>query len=222
MPRMILLTLFLLTTAFPYGIADAHAMQSGTGEIKVTVITESGTPVPEATVTFRAEGERLDRSACVTGPTGLCTLPVIDAPTDASGLIRGYLYLEDGNRPVIWPGEDLRITITTTSTGRIRPSADFIDSTKGTPTATPPTTVRPLTEGISTSTTALVHATIVTRTVMLTPTATLESVMSEKRDDTLSNPEDAWPIGFILPVVIGLGGLGWAIRQYRARQGTGS
>lgn len=221
---MILLTVFILNIAFPYGIADAHTLQSGTGEITVTVTSESGIPIPEAYVTFRTEQEHLDRGACVTDATGRCTLFVVDAPTDASGLIRGYLYLGDGNRPVIWPGGDLSITITTSDSGRIRPPADFIDSAKGTPT--PTVTVVPTTAVISTTprTTGTALSTIVTRTVTPTSTATPTSVLPEQRDDPLPDAEPALPLGLILLIVIGLVGAGWWwVRHYPApRQGTDS
>jgi hypothetical protein len=222
MPRMILLTVFILNVAFPYGIADAHALQSGTGELTVTVTSESGIPIPEAYVTFRAEQEHLDRGACVTDTTGRCTLFVVDAPTDASGLIRGYLYLGDGNRPVIWPGGDLSITITTTDSGRIRPPADFIDSAKGTPTST----VVPTTAVISTrpSPTGIALSATGTLTVTPSPTATPISVSPEQRDDPPPDAELALPLGLILLAVIGLVGVGWGgIRHYQTRrQGTHS
>lgn len=224
MPRILLLTVFILNTAFPSGIADAHALQSGTGEITVMVITESGTPIPEAYVTFRAEQESLDRGACVTDTTGRCTLFVVDAPTDASGLIRGYLYLGDGNRPVIWPGGDLSITITTTDSGRIRPPADFIDSAKGTPT--PTVTVVPTTALISTTPSQTETARAATTTLPVTPalSATPASVSPDQRDDTPPDAEPALPLGLILLVVIGLVGVGWwGLRQYRVcREGKHS
>lgn len=224
MPHILLLTVFILNAAFPSGITDAHALQSGTGAITVTVITESGTPIPEAYVTFRAEQERLDRGACVTDTAGRCTLFVVDAPTDASGLIRGYLYLGDGNRPVIWPGGDLSITITTSDSGRIRPPADFIDSAKGTPT--PTVTVVPTTAVISTrlSPTGTALSAMVTLTVTPTPTATPTSAFPEQQDDPLPDVEPALPLGLILLAVIGLVGVGWwGIRKYRVRrEGTHS
>jgi hypothetical protein len=224
MPRMILLTVFILNVAFPNGIPHVHVLQSGTGAITVTVITESGTPIPDAYVTFRAEQERLDRGACVTDTAGRCTLFVVDAPTDASGLIRGYLYLGDGNRPVIWPGGDLSITITTTDSGRIRPPADFIDSAKGTPT--PTVTAVQTTAVISTrlSPTGTALSAMVTLTVTPTPTATPTSAIPEQQDDPLPDAEPALPLGLILLAVIGLVGVGWwGIRKYRVRrEGTHS
>lgn len=224
MPRILLLAVFILNIAFPYGIADAHTLQSGTGEITVTVTSESGIPIPEAYVTFRTEQEHLDRGACVTDATGRCTLFVVDAPTDASGLIRGYLYLGDGNRPVIWPGGDLSITITITDSGRIRPPADFIDSAKGTPT--PTVTVVQTTAVISTrlSPTGTAISAMVTLTVTPTPTATPTSAIPEQQDDPLPDVEPALPLGLILLAVIGLVGVGWwGIRKYRVRrEGTHS
>lgn len=123
------LTLTLLTSS-------AWGQGTASGVITLTVVTESGTPIAQALVTFRAEGERLERGQCVTDEAGTCTLQVLNAPTDASGLIRGYLYLGDGQRPVLWPGGDLAIEITTSDSGRLRPPADFIDSARGTPTPT--------------------------------------------------------------------------------------
>jgi hypothetical protein len=226
MPRILLLTVFILNVAFPNGIPHVHVLQSGTGAITVTVITESGTPIPDAYVTFRAEQERLDRGACVTDTAGRCTLFVVDAPTDAGGLIRGYLYLEDGNRPVIWPGGDLSITITTSDSGRIRPSADFIDSAKGTPTSTPTATVVQTTAVISTrlSPTGTALSALVTLTVTPTPTATPTSAFPEQQDDPLPDVEPALPLGLILLAVIGLVGVWWwGIRKYRVRrEGTHS
>ena len=85
--------------------------QVADGEIAVTLVNENQSPIGQEGIEFVTEQQQV-LGSCVTNSGGRCTITIQNAPTDASGFIRGSLLLGDrGRRPVLWPGGQIEIQI---------------------------------------------------------------------------------------------------------------
>lgn len=98
----------------------ATPVGAGGGSIQLTVTTAGGQPVSGAVASYVAEGGQTFGS-CTTDGAGRCTITVQDAPTGASGLLRGAVVIEGrGRRPVIWPsGQSLELAIQLDEAGQL-------------------------------------------------------------------------------------------------------
>ncbi len=85
--------------------------QVADGEIVVTLLNENQSPIGQELIEFATEQQQV-LGSCLTNSQGRCTITIQNAPTDASGFIRGSLLLGDrGQRPVLWPGGQIEIQI---------------------------------------------------------------------------------------------------------------
>jgi hypothetical protein len=206
-PFLLILTPLIITLLLP-------GLQGKTGAITIFVVSASGTPVANAAVHFRAERETQSRSTCTTDAQGRCLLVIADAPTDASGLVRGNLYIGESSRPVLWPGGDLAITITLTRSGLIRPGADFIN---GSPLSLTVTSTPAISVGILATPRVGPTAPAVPRSVTLTSTPPAALNRLHGTPPTAPAPMP-WQQFAILLVTALFGGVGmWRYRRRRAK-----
>lgn len=85
--------------------------QIADGEIAVTLVNENQSAIGQESIEFVTEQQQV-LGSCVTNSQGRCTITIQNAPTDASGFIRGSLLLGDrGRRPVLWPGGQIEVQI---------------------------------------------------------------------------------------------------------------
>lgn len=85
--------------------------QLADGQIAVTLVNENRSPVAQENISFVTEQQQV-LASCYTNSQGRCTITVQNAPTDASGFIRGSLSINDrGRRPVLWPGGQIEVQI---------------------------------------------------------------------------------------------------------------
>ena len=140
--------------------------QSANEEISVTLLDENKSPIAQETIQFMTEQKQF-LGSCITNLNGRCTITFTNAPTDASGLIRGALSIKDhGRRPIIWPGGPITIQLQLSDSGTLDVPSDLYVTR--TPKTAPQTLVP---EVVQTKTSALPSPTMPasTSTVVSTP-----------------------------------------------------
>ena len=165
---MNLFYLFLLSLAL---------FQSANGEISVTLLDEKVSPIAQETIQFMTEQQQV-LGSCITNPLGRCTITIQDAPTDASGFIRGALSIRDhGRRPIIWPGGPITIQLQLSDSGTLDVPSDLYVTR--TPKASPQTLVPEVVQTklpsptMPASTSSVVSTPTSTASVVSTPTSTV-------------------------------------------------
>ena len=179
--------------------------QSANGEILVTLLDEKESPIAQETIQFMTEQQQV-LGSCITNTLGRCTITIQDAPTDASGFIRGALSIRDhGRRPIIWPGGPITIQLQLSDSGTLDVPSDLYVTR--TPKASPQTleseVVQTKTSALSSpsvpaSTPNAVNTPTSTSTVVSIPTSTPSSGGPPIEDKTL------WGVSYSLWFQIGL------------------
>ncbi|MGB0386422.1 MAG: hypothetical protein ACPGWR_16550 [Ardenticatenaceae bacterium] len=105
-------------------------MQTTSAQVTVTLLNDQEAPAVSETIELVNE-QRQTIGSCVTSANGRCTITVEEVPADPSGFIRGAVVVSGrGQRPVIWPGGPLQITIILDSAGQIFvPSDQYVTKT---------------------------------------------------------------------------------------------
>ena len=99
--------------------------QSINGQISLTLLDENLSPVVQETIEFMTEQEQI-LAHCVTNSNGHCVITLDNAPTDASGLIRGSLSIKErGKRPLTWPGGQITIELLLDDSGKLTVPSDL-------------------------------------------------------------------------------------------------
>ena len=158
--------------------------------------------------------------SCITNLNGRCTITFTNAPTDASGLIRGALSIKDhGRRPIIWPGGPITIQLQLSDSGTLDVPSDLyvtrtpkaspqtleseVTQTKTSPIASTPTLI-----STPISTPSAVSTPISTPSVVSTPISTASVVSTPINTTTHARPpiEDKtlWGLSYSLWFQIGL------------------
>ena len=99
--------------------------QSINGQISLTLLDNNLSPVAQETIEFMTEQEQV-LASCVTNSDGHCVITLDNAPTDASGLIRGSLSIKErGKRPITWPGGQITIELLLDDSGKLTVPSDL-------------------------------------------------------------------------------------------------
>ncbi len=179
--------------------------QTASGEITVTLLDTGETRVVGETIQFITQ-EQAVMASCVTNISGRCTM-TINAPSDASGFIRGALAISGrGQRPVIWPGGGLELTLTLNDAGQLKiPSDLYVTRTpQNTPVEITPETTPEITPETTAETTPETTAEATT-----TSTPTIISLVTPTSSSTTSpeTPTDFkfwWQLGLITILIAAL------------------
>lgn len=120
--------------------------QLANGQIAITLVNENDSPLTQENIEFLTENQQV-LARCVTNSLGRCTITIENAPTDASGFIRGSLSINDhGQRPLLWPGGQIEVQLVLED-GKLRvPSDAYVTRTpkpEATPTAQEPLQATP-------------------------------------------------------------------------------
>ena len=93
--------------------------QTTSGQVTVTLLDSQQAPVVSETIELVNE-QRQTIGSCVTNANGRCTITLSEIPADSSGFIRGTIAIPGrGQRPVIWPGGPLEVSIILDPAGQI-------------------------------------------------------------------------------------------------------
>ena len=188
---------------------------SANGEISVTLLDEKESPIAQETIQFMTQQQQV-LGNCITNTLGRCTITIQDAPTDASGFIRGALSIKDhGRRPIIWPGGLITIQLQLSDTGTLDVPSDLYVTR--TPKASPQTLESEVTQTktsalpsptIPASTSTVVSTPISVASVVSTPISTASVVSTPINTTTHARPpiEDKtlWGLSYSLWFQIGL------------------
>lgn len=182
--------------------------QSANGEISVTLLDEKESPIAQETIQFMTEQQQV-LGSCITNTLGRCAITLTDAPTDASGFIRGALSIKDhGRRPIIWPGGTLKIDLILEEGKLDVPSDLYVTRTpKALPQTLVPEVVQTKTSPIA-STPTLISTPISTPSSVSTPISTPSAVSTPISTPSSGGPpiEDKtlWGLSYSLWFQIGL------------------
>ena len=178
--------------------------QSANEEISITLLDENKSPIAQETIQFMTEQPQV-LGSCITNTLGRCTITIQDAPTDASGFIRGALSIKDhGRRPIIWPGGPITIQLILDSGTLDVPSDLYVTRT---PKASPQTLVP---EVVQTKTSALPSPTMpastssVVSTPISTPSAVSTPISTPSSESTLIEDNRLTGFEYLLCFQIGL------------------